>query len=84
MFFFSFFFFFFSLVELPRFLNHRRSGLSASLEMLEDSTARGLHDDSWQEGEAAGPDPPSLLSPQVHPMGWGTPICGCYVTCVNK
>ena len=74
MFFFRFFFFFFSLVELPRFLNHRRSGLSAYLEMLEDSTARGLHDDSRQEGEAAGP--PSLLHsftpvPPSPPYGLG-------------
>ena len=48
-----FFFFFFFQFSCQDFLNHRRSGLSASLEMLEDSAARGLHDDSWQEGVAA-------------------------------
>ena len=48
-----FFFFLKFSLDLPRFLNHRRSGLSASPEMLEDSAARGLRDDSWQEGVAA-------------------------------
>lgn len=49
----GFFFFLKFSLDLPRFLNHRRSGLSASPEMLEDSAARGLRDDSWQEGVAA-------------------------------